>query len=150
MFTVEQVVVIKRPPADVFAFLTDHTNDPLWRSDLIATRRTSSGVLGVGESFQATVKFLGRQTSDYRVTVYEQDRREEFEAISGPLRSTRFSSDLSATDEGTAVRYRLKVQLNGLFRLAGPVMPRLFQKQLGDFLTSLKRVLETKEEVPSG
>ena len=146
MFTVEQVILIRRAPAEVFAFLADHANDPLWRSDLIATRRTSSGTAGVGETFQATVKFLGRQTSEYRVVVYDPDRCEEFEAISGPLRTSRISATLSDAAKGTTLRYRLDVRLNGPFRLAAPVMPRLFQKQLGEFLSTLKSVLETRSD----
>jgi carbon monoxide dehydrogenase subunit G len=148
MFTVERTITIRRPLADVFAFLADHTNDPRWRSDLIATRWTSTGVTGVGATFQATVKFLGRQTSDYRASLYKPDVCEAFVATSGPLRTSRIAYEVSPDDQGTLLHYQLDVQLNGLFRLTEPIMPRLFQKQLEQFLAKLKLVLETDPAVP--
>jgi hypothetical protein len=56
----QQSVVINRPVEQVFAFVSDLENDPLWTPGAVM-RRTSQGPLGVGTTFQQYDRFMGRR-----------------------------------------------------------------------------------------
>jgi uncharacterized protein YndB with AHSA1/START domain len=57
----EHTVVIKRPVEEVFAFVTDPNNDPLWQMTILGTEQTSEGPVDVGTTLRNTAKFLGRR-----------------------------------------------------------------------------------------
>jgi len=59
MAGLQQSVVIDRPPAEVFTFVSDLENDPPW-SGAAELRRTSPGPLGVGTTFRQRDRILGR------------------------------------------------------------------------------------------
>ena len=48
MYHLRGETTIARPIADVFAFLSDMENDPLWCSEVRETRRISEGEAGEG------------------------------------------------------------------------------------------------------
>lgn len=47
----EQSIVIDRSAEEVFAFVTEPTNDPSWHTTVIEARRTSDGPVGLGTTF---------------------------------------------------------------------------------------------------
>ena len=55
-------IVIDRSPADVFAFLSDPTNDPRWRTGVLDIAHES----GSGLIYVATVKAVGELTESLR------------------------------------------------------------------------------------
>src|SRR5258708_35686528 len=57
MFRTEALVTIDRPVAEVYAFVTDCRNEPLWHSDAIeATRDTAVGAVQTW-----VLRFMGRR-----------------------------------------------------------------------------------------
>ncbi len=50
----EHNVVIERPIEEVFAFVTDPNNDPLWQSTSLETEQTSEGPVDVATTFRNT------------------------------------------------------------------------------------------------
>ena len=79
-------VEIARPPADVFEFLADGTNDRQWRADVLDIRLKSGA--GQGAIYEQGVKgpFGRRIPADYEISDYERNRRIAFRAIAGPVR----------------------------------------------------------------
>jgi len=48
MFTVERDVVISRPIEQVFMFVENFENEPLYNASLLSLRKTSPGAIGLG------------------------------------------------------------------------------------------------------
>ena len=68
----EGTTVIDRPIEDVFAFLSDGTNDPKFSPRVLEIRKTTDGPVGVGTVYASTVKDAGVKTSrEFEITEFE-------------------------------------------------------------------------------
>jgi uncharacterized protein YndB with AHSA1/START domain len=54
MQTFENAVTIRRPAEEVFAFLADFENIPIWNYAIEETRKASAGPVGVGTRYHQT------------------------------------------------------------------------------------------------
>src|SRR5690349_1052478 len=106
-------VVIRRPAADVFAFVADGESGRLWRSGVLDVRHRSGQ--GRGAVYEQGVKgpFGRRVGADYEITEYEPDRRLAFKAIAGPVRPEG-TYVLEPADGGTRVTFTLTCSPRGL------------------------------------
>ena len=67
---------IARPSDEVFDFLADASNNPLWQSGMQSCRWTSPLPIGVGSTYEQQARFLGRAiTSTFVVTEFEPERQ---------------------------------------------------------------------------
>jgi hypothetical protein len=140
----EHSVVINRPPEEVFAFITNPRNDPLWNAAFIATEQTSIGPFGVGTTLRATGKFLGQHIEALlEVTEYEPDHRSCVKAISGPVR-VEACRIVEPIEGGTRVTETVAGEVGRVFSVAEPVVERAGQRQLETDLAVLKDVLESR------
>ena len=112
----QRTIVINRPADQVFAFFTDHGNDPKWRPAVkeIAAQRPT----GVGSTIHQTVKGPGGRgiRSDIEVTAYEPSSRYAFKVTAGPVRPVgefRFAPSGS----GTEVTLSLSAELSGIKKI---------------------------------
>ena len=48
MVAVEKMITINRPVEEVFAYVSDLQNSPLWQKGLLEARRITEGPLGLG------------------------------------------------------------------------------------------------------
>jgi uncharacterized protein YndB with AHSA1/START domain len=134
-------VDVRRPPADVFAFLADGENNSRWRSGVLDIRRKSGD--GQGAIYEQGVKgpFGRRVPADYEVTRYEPDGRLGFRAIAGPVRPEG-SYELAPLDGGgTRVTFSLSCTPTGLAKLMSPMVARTMRSEVGQ-LDRLRAVLE--------
>ena len=77
-------VLIERPTEDVFAFLHDPANDPLWQTSLLESKL--SGPMGLGATLTEVRHFLGKRAElTFEVTEYEPPRRSSKKSTSGPV-----------------------------------------------------------------
>ncbi len=58
---IEHTIDLNRPPADVFAFVTDPAKLPEWQPSTVEVRRHGDGPVTVGERFAEIHAFLGRR-----------------------------------------------------------------------------------------
>ena len=135
-------VIIRRPVADVFAFVADGENAPQWRPGVLDIQRVSGQ--GQGAVYRQGVKGPGgrRIAADYEVTAYEPDRRLAFKATAGPVRpSGDFSFEEMA--EGTRLTFSLDAELSGLKKLfmTGAVQSTMDAEMAAT--EKLKRILES-------
>ncbi len=134
-------VTIARPVDAVLAFVADGETGPRWRGDGIEVHRLSGE--GVGTRYAQRVPGpMGRKVAaDYEVTVYEPDRRIEFQTVAGPVRPHgRF--DFEPVESGTRVTFTIDAELGGL---RGLLMGGMVQRSMDAGVASLerlKRVLE--------
>jgi len=59
MASFENTVTIRRPVADVFAFLADFENVPAWNYAIVETRKASPGPVGWGRPTARSVRCPG-------------------------------------------------------------------------------------------
>ena len=146
MVRVEASVVINRPLEEVFAFASNHENNMEWQSAVSEVEKTSEGPIGVGTTYRGADRLLGQRiewTSE--VVGYDVNRKVEFKIDAGPLQLEE-TVTFEPVDGGTRVTPVYEGDPGGFFKLAAPVMVRMFQGQVQGNLDNLRSVLEARAE----
>ena len=148
MPTASHRLIIDRSPADVFAFVADGLNGPKWRPGVVDVALVSGS--GVGATYKQGVKGPGgrRIDADYRVTVFEPNRRLAFVAIAGPVRPSGEFVLVEVAD-GTRLTFSLDAELGGIRKL---LMGRAVQKTMDAEVAAterLKQILESTPDAPA-
>lgn len=147
MVTIENSIVISRPPDEVFAFVTDPANEAAWHSDVLEAHKTSDGPLGVGSTIQFTIKFMGKKQIDLVVTESDPPHREVVAATTrGPMMPT-FTFTFEPVDGGTRFTRKGDIRIRGWLRLMEPMMKGMAAKRADGFLDKLKQLLESETQV---
>jgi hypothetical protein len=141
--------VINRPPAEVFSFLADFENVPLWNYAISETRKISGGPVGVGSRYRQTRTLPARSEETFEVTEFEPDHKL---AIRGPLGP--FQADVSylltAAGDGTSVSNTMDLRPTGVSRLVAPLAGSRVRSAVATHLDSLKQLLEKRDPNGSG
>ena len=144
MIRQEISAVINRPIDEVFTYVgTDlFKNNPKWAPDIQSFEQTSSGPMGVGATARQVRLIRGNPTeTSVRITEYEPNRKVSFES-SGTM-STQGNYTFEQANGGTKLTLRLEMQLQGLGRMAEPIVNRTVKQNLEDDMGRLKNLLET-------
>ena len=142
MFTKMVAVQISRPPDEVFAFVADARNRPLWDDSVDTEELTSPEPIGVGSTVRTGLRSMGRDyVLTWEIIEHEPPSRQTIESTSGPF-ATTLAYRLSAQDGGTLVVFSVTGRPTGLLRLLQPLIARNTQKNLDQGFPRLKRVLE--------
>ena len=143
MFTKRAAVQISRPPDEVFAFVSDARNRPLWDQSVDTEQLTSPEPIGVGSTVRTGLRSMGREyVLTWEITEHEPPGRQTIESTSGPFPTT-LAYQLSARDGGTLVEFSVTGRPTGILRLLQPLIARNTQKNLDRGFPRLKRLLET-------
>jgi uncharacterized membrane protein len=131
----QRTIVIDRPADQVFAFFTDHGNDPRWRPAVKEV--AAQGPAGVGSTIHQVVKGPGGRgiPADIEVTAYEPSSRYAFKVIAGPVRPVgefRFAPSGS----GTEVSMSLSAELAGVKKL---LLAKPVQKSMDSEVSALDK-----------
>jgi uncharacterized membrane protein len=144
MIFVETKLEIRRPAAEVFAFVSDQTNAPLWQQGLHEVRRVTDGPIAVGTEHVFVRNFAGKRIeSRNRFLSYDEAARfVEFEIPAGLITGTAsYLVEPVATDT-CQLTSRMKVRVSGLARLLTPVLGRLLKRDVIRDDLRLKKLLE--------
>jgi uncharacterized protein YndB with AHSA1/START domain len=142
MVKVELSVIINRPVAEVFAFVTDPANNAKWQDGLVESRLVSSGSVGVGAQITDVRKFIGRDMdSKLEVTAFEPNKKFGEKVISGPLKFEIIET-FEPSGDGTKVSLLAQGEPGGFFKLAEGMVQKQLQGQLEGDAQRLKKVLE--------
>ena len=112
MATFENTVMIRRPIADVFAFLANFENIPKWNYAIVETHKMSQGPVDVGTIYQQVHSVPSRSEERFEVTAHNPPRQLEIQGQLGPFPS-RLSYALDAIAEGTRVTNTVELELRG-------------------------------------
>ena len=144
MVKVELEVIINRPIEEVFTFISNVENDSQWSTGAAGTKFTSEGPIGKGSTFKEATTFLGRKidtTGEY--TEYIPNKKFACKSTSGPF-PAEGSWTFEEVDGGTKVTQITEVEPRGFFKIAEPLLIRMFKRQSEAELANLKDLLESK------
>jgi Polyketide cyclase / dehydrase and lipid transport len=134
-------VLVRRPRADVAAFMFDPRNDAAWTSGVVASRPLTEGRLRPGSRVKRTTRFLGREFNYvYYVVEADDDRFVEIRVDKPFPMQVRY--ELEDVPDGTTARIRARGDAGGFFRLAGPLLAMMVRRNIGADLANLRKELE--------
>ena len=131
---------IARPAADVFDFVSDFENNPLWQGGMVACQWTSAERMVVGATYQQEARFLGRAIrTHFRVTAVDPGRSISIESTQStfPIQVTR---TVEPTSVGCRVTAHVRGQPTGVLRLFSGMVRR----SVASDYAALKALLEAK------
>lgn len=106
VFTKRVEVEVSRPPDEVFAFVADARNRPLWDESVDTEELTSPEPIGVGSTVRTRMRSMGRDyVLTWEIVEHEPPSRQTIESTAGPF-GTTLAYRLSAQDGGTLVEFR--------------------------------------------
>lgn len=137
---------IDRPGEEVFAFVSDASNNPRWQKGQRSCVWTSPPPTGVGSTYEQEARFLGRTvTSRFEVTEYEPGRSITIRSTEGSFPITVRRSVEPLGDGRSRVTAEIEGEPGGFFRLVGPALRRLAQRSVDADYDRLQQLLETGE-----
>ncbi|MCJ0904700.1 SRPBCC family protein [Rhodococcus sp. ARC_M6] len=145
MPVVEQSVVISRPVAEVWGYLTNADNWPNWENSMVECRQTTDGPLGVGTQWRGVTRILGKRidwTSEF--TEVDVPKVSTAKSVGGPINFT-LSTKCEEVEQGTRVLYRLDTEsgLGGVFgRMADPLVAKIYGRSVQASLENLADLLD--------
>lgn len=143
MVTIENSIVIDRPPEEVYAFVTDPANEAKWHSDVLEAHQTSEGPLGAGSTISFTINFMGKKQIDLVVRESDPPRREVVDATSSGRMLPTFTFTFEPVNGGTRFTRKGDIRMSGWMRLMEPMMKGMATKRADGFLAKLKQLLES-------
>ncbi|SDS61120.1 SRPBCC family protein [Microterricola viridarii] len=150
MPTIEESVIIARPPQEVFDFVSTPANTAVWDSSVVASEQQGDGPFAEGTRTRGTSKIMGRRF-DWTVeaTEYDPPNRVTNTSVEGPM-SFVVTSSVEAVDGGSRYTYRIDAAsgLGGVFgRMADPFIQRA---QARTVRANLETLAELLAEHPAG
>jgi carbon monoxide dehydrogenase subunit G len=115
MRRVQRTAEIAAPPAEVYAFLAEPANLPLWQAGIVSAERTSPPPTAVGSTARVVVELLGQQVSaEVKVREAVPDRRL---ALSTSLSGMGVIAtlDLAEHEAGTRITLSSEVRAENVF-----------------------------------
>lgn len=147
MRTVTSSIIVQCPVEEVFGFVTDATNNPLWQTGrgLRETRQSPDGPVGVGTRITEVWSFMGRTSeSTSEVIEYEPNRKYTRAGISGssPIKQGVYTFEPVA--EGTHWTSSVQVEAGGLFAIAEPLLANTMKQGFEEGMAEAKTLLERR------
>lgn len=142
MIKVQHSVVINRPVAEVFAFVTDPANETKWQEGVVSASTTSAGAMGVGSEVVETRKFMGRDmVSKMKVSAYEANKKFVFKVADGPV-PFEMNQTYESNGDGTKISVVIEGEPGGFFKLAEGMVRKQLETQMAADFERAKKVLE--------
>jgi uncharacterized membrane protein len=138
----EQSLVINAAADKVFEYVANLENMPDWGNFTTAVRKTSSGPVGVGTTYEADGKQFGKHTDKVTVTRYEPGKAFATESR-GDAGESRNWYELA--DQGGAITVTKGFEITKpalSTRLAAPIVRAIAGKNLMKDLVKIKAKIE--------
>ena len=137
-------IFIRRPLAEVFAYMDDIDREVEWQSNLVEATQSPPGPTSVGTSKQYVSQFLGKRlVNTYVVETYEPNRRMLARTTKDSV--LQATSDLRWEEEngGTRVTMAVDGSASGPLRfLPKSMIEATFEREVIATLAELKKCLE--------
>ncbi len=138
----DDLITIQRPIQEVFAFITDHANDKLWKPFVTESRQISGGSIDVGTRFAIVTMAWGyRRAGEVEIVEYIPYQSFAYQAHDSiyPFIARFMFSETSA---GTQICGEVEFQAKGLWKLFTPLFLLVIHTQSKQTFKRLKQILE--------
>lgn len=137
-------IVITRPAAEVFAFLSDVENETSWRNSVSGSGYVGGQGPGIGTDGYTEVAMGGKQVRmDWRIVSFSPGRHVSWQLTGGPWQGGG-AYTVRPVAGSTEVTAELEVRLAGAARLLEPVMGIAFSRGLRADLARLQQMLVSR------
>jgi len=139
---VEGQIIIDRPVEEVFDYVADERNEPQYNPQMTKAEKVTPGPVGAGTRFQSVMTGTGR-SAEMTIEFTEFDRPRRI-AEHTHLASMEIDGLLLFESAGKATRMKWVWDLEprGFFKLLGPLVRWIGDRQERRNWNSLKQVLE--------
>jgi uncharacterized protein YndB with AHSA1/START domain len=139
-------VEIDRPIDRVFEYVSNPDKRTQWDSDLVETRRTSGGELGVGSTSEDVYEMNGRRMAfQTSITEWSPPSTLSWRGVADSV-TAQGHWTFDETDAGTRVNLAMEMDTsNPIFKLMAPLMRGKMQQQMAE--TSQKMKLAAEAEI---
>ncbi len=143
MVTAQASALVFRGPAEVWNFMTEISNVPVWTPSAEECRSLTPGSLRVGTQFAGYSSFLGRRIDwTCEFTVVDFPRRVVLHSVDAPF---DFEVEVSYHGIGTNTRVNLTMEFGigygKVFGLAGAIVARAHSRRLWAALQNVSEIL---------
>ncbi len=148
---VKTSVVILRPPAEVFAFVSNAENDVRWRSEVISMKNETPEPSGTGTRTVEVARVLGKQLeTTTEIVEFVPAVRMSRRTVSGPTPVSTVR-EVVAVEGGTRFTYELRADVSAVFvfRLLRPAVQWWTQRKIEGYMATLKQLMEASTTVPT-
>lgn len=144
MLTVDETIVINRPRSEVWDFMIEPENVPVYSSNIIEYELVAGEKDKAGRKCRGAVKVAGRrlELTDEMVEVEEGHRAK----IISEDATVPYSLEFTYEDEGDSTRltWHQEVEsLKGVFKFADPIVMKLYARDVRSNLDKAKTLLES-------
>jgi hypothetical protein len=136
----KHTIVIERPSAEVFDFVSQFTNNTRWQAGMVACDWTSEEPRVVGATYQQQAKFFGRRIdTHFKVVGYAPGRSISIESTVStfPLQITR--SVEARGDDRCEVTAHIRGQPTGVLKLFSGMVKKSVAKDYAKLKTLLEQ-----------
>ena len=145
MFTAEADVTINRPLEEVFAFVSTPSEIPQWQHDVVESRQTSAGPLGVGATGAMVRTALGRKVeTGWEVTDFKANAGYTVKSTGNALLSYVLTYAFTAVDGGTRVQASFQGEAHGLAKPMEGMIANSVKQDWQEDHQRLKTLLESR------
>ena len=144
MLTVEESIVIGRPRLEVWEFMTDPDNVPVFSCNVVEYEMVSGDKYEVGRVCHGVVKVAGKrlELTDELVEV-EPGRGGRLVSNDATIPYT-LALDFVDEGDGTKVVWHQEMEsLKGFFKFADPIVLKLYSRDVRSNLEKAKTILES-------
>lgn len=129
MANVEGEVTIGRPVEVVFDFVADQRNEPLYNPDMVRAEKDITGPIGKGTRFKSAVRSAGR-TAEMLIEITGYERRRLLVSTTTLKQlDIEYALRFDSVAGGTRMRWSGQVRPKGAFRLPGPLVTWMGNRQ---------------------
>jgi hypothetical protein len=137
-------VVVSKSPAEVFAFVADLRNEPLWHVDLTSVPPDTEPEPTVGKPIPVKfTPFMGQTDGIFTAEEVIPGSKIVYRAELAGIRP-RITYLVEPVDSGARFTRSVDLHLTGVLSLMTPVMALMVPRRNKVFVQNLKRVLESR------
>lgn len=144
MLRVSETTSINRPPGEVFDFVADLRNFPIWRANLASSTLVSDGYTDVGATCDEEIQMGPRRVAaTCRITAFSQGRTFSFQAVSPGLIYDGLVV-VEPSDDGSTFTLSGDITLKGATKLLRPFLKGRLQAGVRQEVAAVKTHLEAR------
>jgi hypothetical protein len=143
MVRIQGSTVIARPVEDVFDFVADERNEPMYNPRMIRAEKMTSGPVAQGTRWSATIESRGRPL-DMMIEVTDYTRPTRLgSTTSTSMAEIHGAVTFEPDPAGTRMGWSWELQPKGVFKVMGPLVARVGRRQEAEIWAGLKRYMES-------